>query len=80
MQSGQYFLSKQDDFLLYLAGKSRDQLFADLDTERSTSLEKTFKSLYTQFPQLLSNSNPESRIRLPFSKAYPFYNQICQVD
>ena len=53
-QSGKYFQSKQDDFLLYLARKSRDQLIADLDDERFTILQPLFTSLYSLYPRFAS--------------------------
>jgi hypothetical protein len=55
-QSGKYFHKKQDEFLLYLARKSRDQLIADLDDERFAALQPFFNSLFKMYPQFKGSS------------------------
>ena len=66
-QSAKYFQSKQDEFLFYLAGKSRDQLFADLDTERNSSLRPLFASLYAKYPAFASNSIRKVIFRISYT-------------
>lgn len=52
-QSGDYFRGKQDNFLLYLAKKTRDQLFVE-DDDRCATLRPLFESLYEAFPGFAS--------------------------
>ena len=55
-QSGNYFRSKKDDFLMYLAKKSRDQLFVE-DDDRYACLRPLFVSLYNTFPGFARKSD-----------------------
>lgn len=61
-QSSLYFHSKQDAFLLYLAKKSRDQLFVK-DDDRFAQLQPLFASLYRAFPGFARKPNGS----LPYS-------------